>query len=55
MIGVIEINVERIIKDGLCFLKGNPVLREICCCLVIIPLKFHKPSIASALQVAGLM
>ena len=42
MFGIVKINVERIIKDRFCFIKGNIVLCKICSSLCFIPLKSHK-------------
>jgi len=48
MVGVVEINVERVIEDGSGFLERHSVLRQISPRLLLIPLKFHERSIASA-------
>lgn len=41
MVGILEINIERVIKHGLCLIKGNSVLGKICRRLCFIPLKSH--------------
>src|ERR1700749_1005938 len=42
MFGVVEINVERIIEDGLSLLERYTVLLQICSGLFFIPLKAHE-------------
>jgi len=46
MIRVVEIDIERIIEDGLCLLKRDAVHLKVGPSLSFIPLKIHGGSIA---------
>ena len=50
MIGVIEINIKRIIKDAFCLIKRNTVLSKICRSLCFVPVKSHKPYLSTILD-----
>ena len=50
MFGIVKINVEWIIKDGLRLVKGNSVLSKICRSLCFIPLKSHGSILAPFLE-----
>lgn len=51
MIGIIEINIERVIKHGFCLIKGNSVLGKISRCLCFIPLKSHRLYLSTVVRV----
>ena len=53
MIGIIEINIERIVKDGFGVVKGNAMLSEVCRGLRFIPLKSHRLYLSTVLRAAG--
>lgn len=42
MIGIVEVNVERIIKNGLSLLKRDFVICQIGCRFLVIPIEFYK-------------
>src|SRR5215213_7267555 len=50
MVGIIEINVKRVIEDSFRLIKRDSVLRKIGRCFFLIPLKFHECSIASGFR-----
>jgi hypothetical protein len=53
MIGIIEINIERIVKDGFGVVKGNAMLSEVCRGLRFILLKSHRLYLSTVLRAAG--